>query len=154
MHLSTLLQRGLALLAGPPTGPRVRPKAAVWLQLALVCALTACPTSHTDAQEDFMSLVREGAEIDHHGRLYWVQDPRDELCVGDVGLMTPCGDSNLWGVRSHGGGKKGYVLFVVFGRVSWVDEWKREKEREREGKSHPPHSLTHPPTHFCMCFDH
>lgn len=58
MILQTL-QRAVALVAGPPTGPRARPKAAVWLQLALVCALTACPTSHTDAQEDFMSLVRE-----------------------------------------------------------------------------------------------
>ncbi len=58
MILQTL-KRAIALVAGPPTGPRARPKAAVWLQLALVCALTACPTSHTDAQEDFMSLVRE-----------------------------------------------------------------------------------------------
>lgn len=58
MILQTL-QQALAWVAGPPTGPRARPKAAVWLQLALVCALTACPTSHTDAQEDFMSLVRE-----------------------------------------------------------------------------------------------
>jgi len=33
--------------------------------------------------------------------LYWVQDPRDELCVGDVGLMMPCGDANLWGVRAE-----------------------------------------------------
>jgi hypothetical protein len=53
------LQQALAFIAGPPTGPRARPKAAVWLQLALVCALTTCPTSHTDAQEDFISLVRQ-----------------------------------------------------------------------------------------------
>lgn len=30
-----------------------------------------------------------------------MQDPRDELCVGDVGLMMPCGDANLWGVRAE-----------------------------------------------------
>ena len=54
----SLMQRTLAQIMGPP-GPRARPKAAVWLQLALICALISCPTSHTDAQEDFISLVRE-----------------------------------------------------------------------------------------------
>lgn len=37
-------------------------------------------------------------EVDHHGRLYWIQDDRDGLCVGPYG-MAPCGEANLWGVR-------------------------------------------------------
>lgn len=29
-------------------------------------------------------MAQQGAEVDHAGRLYWIQDPRDELCVGEV----------------------------------------------------------------------
>lgn len=40
-------------------------------------------------------------------RLYWIQDPTDDLCVGELG-MTKCGDANLWGVRASD--KGGYSL--------------------------------------------
>lgn len=81
----------------------IKSKASIWLQLALLLALTSCPTSHTDAQEDLISLVNPGQEgLDHHQRLYWLQDAQDGLCVGEAG-MAPCGEANLWGIR----GKKG-----------------------------------------------
>merc|ERR1712146_844441 len=38
--------------------------------------------------------------IDHHGRLYWIQDDTDGMCVGPYG-MAPCGEANLWGIRSN-----------------------------------------------------
>merc|ERR1712146_544649 len=38
--------------------------------------------------------------IDHHGRLYWIQDDTDGMCVGPYG-MAPCGESNLWGIRNN-----------------------------------------------------
>lgn len=72
------------VLPGPPTHPRARPKACVWLQLALVCALTACPTTHTDAQGDFISLVRQvclGIDVATGG---WKPDPYP----GIYGVMT------------------------------------------------------------------
>jgi hypothetical protein len=84
-------------------GPFARSKAAVWLQLFLTCALMSCPTSHTDAREDLITYVRAGAGVEHAGRLYWIQDPRDGLCVGEEG-MAPCGDANLFGIRRDGKG--------------------------------------------------
>lgn len=49
---------GMGLLPTQPSGA-ARHRACVWLQLALVCALTACPTTHTDAQGECISLVRQ-----------------------------------------------------------------------------------------------
>lgn len=105
--------------------------------------------------------------MDHAGRLYWIQDPRDELCVGEVrgvlwrgwlffvpdpeagyfdgssnelpgnnnhpprpsqaGMMMPCGDSNLWGVR---GKKGGYTLELISGRQIGPD-WSWHEVRQR-----------------------
>lgn len=65
-----------------------------------------------DGHESLLCILSssvQGVEMEHNGRLYWIQDPRDELCVGDAGVMMPCGDANLWGVRkeTRRRGKKG-----------------------------------------------
>lgn len=78
----------------------LRSKASIWLQLGLLLALTSCPTSHTDATEDLISLVNPGQDMEHGGRLYWLQDQKDGLCVGEAG-MGPCGEANLWGLRGN-----------------------------------------------------
>jgi hypothetical protein len=40
----------------------------IWLQLLVVCVLTSCPTSHTDAQEDLISIVQPAEDTNHADR--------------------------------------------------------------------------------------
>ncbi len=45
---------------------------------------------HAKSLIDLLLLLKQGAEVDHAGRLYWIQDPRDELCVGEVSAWDVC----------------------------------------------------------------
>jgi len=45
---------------------------------------------HAKSLIDLLMLLKQGAEVDHAGRLYWIQDPRDELCVGEVSAWDVC----------------------------------------------------------------